>query len=336
MPVASPQHAPGGHERPRERKHTKMSKCLIVGSVALDSIETPHGTVNAALGGSASYASASASYFTDVSIVGVVGTDFDPAHIAKFRSRGIDLSGLETVEGKTFHWSGYYEREMNQAHTHTTELNVFADFSPKLTEEQCNAEFVFLANIHPALQLDVLNKINKPRLVAIDTMNYWIEGQKQLLTKVVERCDILLVNDQEARQFCEKVNLIECGRDLLKLGPRTIVLKKGEHGALLFQKDRIVFFPAYPLENIKDPTGAGDTFAGGMVGYLARLGEVTDDNLVRGVLAGTCMASFVVEQFSLDRLLTVTDEELAQRASRIYEMVRLPQVDPSTFVPRKV
>lgn len=313
-----------------------MSKTLIVGSVALDSVETPHGKVDAALGGSASYASVAASYFNEVSIVGVVGTDFDPAHIAKLKSRGIDLSGMETVEGKTFHWSGYYERDMNQAFTHTTELNVFADFSPKLTEEQHQAEFVFLANIHPALQLDVLNKIAKPRLVAVDTMNYWIEGQKQLLTKVVERCDILLVNDQEARQFCEKVNLIECGRELLNLGPRTIVLKKGEHGALLFQKDRIVFFPAYPLEKIKDPTGAGDTFAGGMVGYLSRLGEITDDNLVRGVLAGTCMASFVVEDFSLDRLLTVTNEELEERASRIFQMVRLPEVDPASLVGRPV
>lgn len=311
-----------------------MSKTLIVGSVALDSVETPHGKVDAALGGSASFASVAASYFNDVSIVGVVGTDFDSSHIGKFRSRDIDLSGLETVEGKTFHWSGYYERDMNQAFTHTTELNVFADFSPKLTEEQRQAEFVFLANIHPALQLDVLNKIANPRVVAVDTMNYWIEGQKQLLTKVVERCDILLVNDQEARQFCEKVNLIECGRDLLKLGPRTIVLKKGEHGALLFQKDRIVYFPAYPLENIKDPTGAGDTFAGGMVGYLSRLGEITDDNLVRGVLAGTCMASFVVEDFSLDRLLTVTNEELEQRAARIYEMVNLPRIDPASLVSR--
>lgn len=311
-----------------------MSKALIVGSVALDSVETPHGKVDAALGGSASFASVSASYFSEVSIVGVVGTDFDPAHIQKFRSRGIDLSGLETVEGRTFHWSGYYEREMNQAHTHTTELNVFADFSPKLTEEQSNADFVFLANIHPGLQLDVLNKISNPKIVAVDTMNFWIEGQKQILTKVIERSDILLFNEQEARQFCEKVNLIECGRELLKLGPRTIVLKKGEHGALLFQKDRIVHFPAYPLENIKDPTGAGDSFAGGMIGYLARLENVTDDNLVRGVLAGTCMASFVVEDFSLGRLLTITAEELAERSHRIYEMVRLPEIDAASLLPR--
>lgn len=311
-----------------------MSKALIVGSVALDSVETPHGKVEAALGGSASFASISASYFTDVSIVGVVGTDFNPAYIDKFKSRGIDLSGLETVEGKTFHWSGYYERDMNQAHTHTTELNVFAEFSPKLTDEQSNADFVFLANIHPGLQLDVLNKINKPKVVAVDTMNFWIEGQKQLLTKVIERCDILLFNEQEARQFCEKVNLIECGRELLEIGPRTVVLKKGEHGALLFQKGRIVYFPAYPLENIKDPTGAGDSFAGGMIGYLARLEDVTDDNLVRGVLAGTCMASFVVEDFSLGALMTIQAEELAARSARIYEMVRLPEVDAGTFVPR--
>jgi sugar/nucleoside kinase (ribokinase family) len=208
-------------------------------------------------------------------------------------------------------------------------LNVFAEFSPKLTEAQRNAEFLFLANIHPALQLDVLNKMKAPRLVAIDTMNFWIEGQKQLLTEVIRRCDILLVNEGEARQYCEKVNLIECGRELLQLGPKTVVLKKGEHGALLFQRNRIVFFPAFPLEKLKDPTGAGDTFAGGMVGAMSRLGEVNDDNLVRGVLAGTCMASFVVEDFSLDRLLTIKPGEVEERAARIHEMMRLPAVDPS-------
>lgn len=314
-----------------------MSKALIVGSVALDSVETPHGKRGRALGGSASYASVSASYFTDVTMVGVVGSDFEQAHFDKFKSRGIDLAGLEVVEGgKTFHWSGYYERDMAEAHTNTTELNVFADFRPRLTEEQKNAQFVFLANIHPALQLDVLEQVKKPRLVAVDTMNFWIDGEKQTLTEVIKRCDIVLVNEGEARQYCEKVNLIECGRELLKLGPKTIVLKKGEHGALLFQEGRVVFFPAFPLESLKDPTGAGDTFAGGLIGYLARLGDVSNENLVRGVHLGTCMASFVVQEFSLDRLLSIEPGELAHRADTLHEMVRLPNLDPLTLEPREL
>lgn len=308
-----------------------MPKALIVGSVALDSVETPHGKRDAALGGSASYASVSASYFTEVSMVGVVGRDFSDTHLEKFRRRGIDMSGLEVADGKTFHWSGYYTRDMNQAHTHTTELNVFANFRPKLKDEHRDIPFVFLANIHPALQLEVLNQVRNPKLVAVDTMNFWIEGEKQVLTEVIKRCDILLVNEQEARQYCEKVNLIECGRELLELGPRTVVLKKGEHGALLFQKGRIIFFPAFPLDTLKDPTGAGDTFAGALVGYLARLGEVNDDNLVRGVHLGSCMASFVVEDFSLDRLMTIENGELKARADVVHEMVKLPALDPVTL-----
>ena len=307
-----------------------MTKALIVGSVALDSVETPHGSVAAALGGSASYASVAASYFTDVGMVGVVGKDFDPAHIAKFRGRSINMDGLQIVEGKTFHWSGYYQREMNQAHTNTTELNVFADFRPKLTDAQREIPFLFLANIHPALQLDVLNQMKRPKLVAIDTMNFWIEGQKQLLTEVIKRCDILLVNEGESRQYCEKVNLIECGRELLNLGPKTVVMKKGEHGAVLFQKDRMIFFPAFPLAQLKDPTGAGDTFAGALVGYLARLGEINDDNLVRAVHVGTCMASFAVEDFSLDRLLTVNKDELISRVNTVRSMVQLPEIAHSS------
>lgn len=310
-----------------------MADALIVGSVALDSIETPHGTVHQALGGSASYASVSASFFTKVSMVGVVGRDFPQKAIENFKRRGIDLSGLEIQDGKTFHWSGYYTRDMNQAHTNTTELNVFANFRPRLTDAQRETPYLFLANIHPALQLDVLNQMKtRPRVVAVDTMNFWIEGEKQALTEVIKRSDILLVNEGEARQFCEKVNLIECGNDLLKLGPRTIVLKKGEHGALLFQKDRVVFFPAYPLSKLKDPTGAGDTFAGGMVGYLARLDDASDDNLVRAVHVGTTMASFVVEEFSMERLLNIPPGEAMARVNTLHEMVRLPAIAADSLV----
>jgi sugar/nucleoside kinase (ribokinase family) len=311
-----------------------MSKALIVGSLALDSIETPHGKVDAALGGSCSYASVSASYFTDVSIVGVVGTDFPAEAIEHFKRRRIDLSGVKYEDGKTFHWSGYYTREMNQAITNTTELNVFAHFKPVLSEAQRDIPYVFLANIHPELQLDVLTQIRRPKLVAVDTMNFWIEGYKQQLTEVIRKSDILLVNEGESRQYCEKVNLIECGRELLSLGPKTVVLKKGEHGAMLFQKDRIVHFPAFPLDKLKDPTGAGDTFAGAMVGYLAGLDSITDDDLVRAVHVGSCMASFVVEEFSLKRLLNIAPGELAGRCERLHSMVRLPALAPQTLADR--
>ncbi len=308
-----------------------MSKALIIGSVAIDSVESPHGKVERALGGSASFASVSASYFTEVSLVGVVGEDFTQEYMEPLEKRGIDLTGIEKAKGKTFHWSGYYLRDMAQAYTNTTELNVFADFSPKLTAEQRKTPFVFLANIHPEIQLDVLSQMENPQMVALDTMNLWIESEKSKLTEVIKQVDLLLVNDGEAQQYCEKVNLIECGRELLALGPKTVVLKKGEHGALLFQDDRVVYFPAFPLENVKDPTGAGDTFAGGLIGYLARLGEVNGDNLIRGVHLGSCMASFVVEDFSLGRLMRIEPGELASRADTIHEMVRLPDIDPMTL-----
>lgn len=313
-----------------------MPQALVVGSVALDTIETPHGTVQAALGGSCSYASTSASFFTEVSMVGVVGRDFAQEHIEKFKSRGIDLAGLEIADGKTFHWSGYYERDMNQAHTNTTELNVFANFQPKLTPDQRKTPFVFLANIHPKLQLDVLDQMDSPKLVALDTMNFWIEGEKQTLTEVFKRVDVLLVNEGEARQYCEKVNLIECGKELLEIGPHTIVIKKGEHGALMFRKEGIHFFPAYPLDKLKDPTGAGDTFAGGMIGYLARLGEVNQENLVRSIHVGTCMASFVVEDFSLDRLLAISEGELKARTEYVAHMTALPALAAETLVDSRV
>ncbi len=311
-----------------------MAKALIVGSVALDTIETPHGTAERILGGSASFGSYAASYFTDVSIVGVVGEDFPPEAIDQFKARGIGVEGLEVREGKTFHWSGRYEYDMNEAHTKATELNVFADFRPKLTAEQRKTPYVFLANIHPQLQLDVLEQMEAPKLVAVDTMNFWIEGFKKELTGVIERCDFLLMNDGEARQFCEKPNLIECGRELRRLGPSTVAIKKGEHGALLFHNGGISFFPSYPVMELKDPTGAGDTFAGALIGYLARKDDTGADNLVRAVQAGTCMASFVVEDFSLTRVANLGPGELRERVAMLREMVRLPEPDEAALESR--
>lgn len=311
-----------------------MAKALIVGSVALDSIETPQGKQERILGGSASFGSVAASYFTEVTLVGVVGKDFPQAPIEQFQERGIDLAGLEVRDGKTFHWSGYYERDMNQAFTNKTELNVFAEFSPKLTEEQKDVPYVFLANIHPGLQLDVLRQMRAPKFVAVDTMNLWIETTREELTEVIKRCDFLLMNEGEARQYCEKVNLIECGRELLKLGPSSVAIKKGEHGALLFQGEDIYFFPSYPVTELVDPTGAGDTFAGGLIGYLARTDDPSPENLVRAVQVGTCMASFVVEDFSLARVANLQPEELKDRVAALRRMILLPEPEAPALVSR--
>lgn len=310
-----------------------MSKALIIGSIALDTIETPHGSVERILGGSASYGGVSASYFTGVSLVGVIGEDFPEEHVDRLKSRGIDFSGVERVSGgKTFHWTGKYEGDMNQAITIDTELGVFAEFQPKLTEEQKNTPYIFLANIHPALQLDVLKQVNNPKFVCVDTMNLWIEHEKGALTEVLKKVDLILMNDQEARMFTGKANLIECAKDLLALGPQTVAIKKGEHGALLFQKDRVVFFPAYPLENVKDPTGAGDTFAGGMIGYLARTDSLTAQDFASAIHVGTCMASFVVEDFSIRRTIDIKPGELKERTDRVLEMVSLEPLDESRLV----
>ncbi len=311
-----------------------MAKALIVGSVALDTIQTPHGTGERILGGSASFGSVAASYFTEVSMVGVVGTDFPGSAVEQFKARGIDVQGLEMREGRTFHWSGYYEYDMNQAHTNATELNVFADFSPRLSAEQRKIPYVFLANIHPQLQLDVLEQMESPRLVAIDTMNFWIEGYKEELTQVIQRSDFLLMNDGEARQYCECPNLIECGQRLRALGPSTVAIKKGEHGALLFHDGGLSFFPSYPVIELKDPTGAGDTFAGALIGYLARKDDTGPDNLVRAVQAGTCMASFVVEDFSLTRVANLGPGELRERVATLRNMVRLPEPDEEALESR--
>ncbi len=308
-----------------------MSHALVIGSVALDSVETPHGKVDHALGGSASYGSVAASYFVPTSLVAVVGRDFSTAHIDEFRNRGIDVEGLQIVDGETFRWSGYYERTMAQAHTNTTCLNVFEHFRPSLTPAQAESPFVFLANIHPELQLSVLDQLKNPELVALDTMNFWIEGTKSELTKVIKRVSLLLMNEDEARQYCETTNLIEAGHALRQLGPRAVVIKKGEHGALVFLGDGYFSVPAFPVQSLKDPTGAGDTFAGAMVGYLARLGSASDDNIRRAVTVGSILASFVVEDFSLRRTLSIGPDEIQQRLAMLLKMMTVPAMDAGTL-----
>jgi len=298
-----------------------MSKVLIVGSIGLDDLETPFGKRERVLGGSVSYASIAASLFSPVNMVGVVGQDFPSIYVDLFKSRGININGLEFREGNTFKWKGYYEYDMNQAHTLETHLNVFADFNPVLPQEYIDSDFVFLANIHPSLQLNVLDQIKTPKFTMVDTMNLWISTTKNELLDVIKRVNMVLLNEGEARQLCETPNLVAAANQILEMGPDFVIIKKGEHGALMFDKMGEIFSsPAYPLELIKDPTGAGDTFAGGFIGYLSHAEEITSSNLRKAVIIGSALASFTAEDFSLDKLKTISFVDLQERYSEFEKL----------------
>lgn len=287
---------------------------LIVGSMALDSVRTPAGEVTDALGGAADYASVAASFFAPVQLVGVVGDDFPREHLSFLKSRNVDLTGVQTVAGgKTFRWSGYYDFDLNIAHTLSTELNVFADFKPVLPESYRSAKYVFLANIDPTLQLDVLNQVESPVLTVCDTMNYWIEGKRKELIAVLERVDMAFMNDAEARQLTGLMSTVKAAKAIQQIGPKRVIIKKGEHGALLFDGDEHFSAPSFPLEDIVDPTGAGDTFAGGFMGYVASRDDISPRTLRRAVIYGSVMASFDVEDFSLNRMRRLGDHEIATR-----------------------
>jgi sugar/nucleoside kinase (ribokinase family) len=300
----------------------KDGPVLIVGSVAYDSVRTPFGEMKEVLGGAASYASVAASFFAPVRLVAVVGEDFSEGHVMQLAQRNIDLTGLQRARGKTFRWAGYYEYDLNQAHTTATELNVFREFRPALPASYRESPYVFLANIDPALQLSVLDQVRRPKLVVCDTMNYWIESARDKLLEVLARCDIALMNEAEARELCKEGNLMAAARAVLNLGPGVVIIKKGEHGAIMRSRDAYFAAPGYPLEEIRDPTGAGDTFAGGLVGYLARCGDTTEEALRRAIIAGSVMASFTVEDFSLNRLFSLSPEEVAERYNEIVAMTR--------------
>ncbi len=277
---------------------------LVVGSVALDTVETPFGSVKDALGGSAVYISAAASYFTSpVRLVGVVGDDFPKEHIQFLESRQIDIDGLQIVRGKkTFRWGGKYHYDLNVRDTLFTELNVFKDFDPVIPSTYKTSSYVCLGNIDPLLQRKILRQINRPRLVVGDTMNYWIETKPAELAETMKSMDVLIVNDSEARLLTNEPNLIKAAKKIIKIGPRIVIIKKGEHGATLVTEETIFSAPAYPLENIFDPTGAGDAFAGGFIGWLARTDDVSVNNLKRAVVYGSTLASFCVEKFSIESL----------------------------------
>jgi sugar/nucleoside kinase (ribokinase family) len=286
---------------------------LVVGSVAFDSVKTPFGEVEEVLGGSGTYFSTSASFFTDVKMVAVVGEDFPAEHLDFLRSRKIDLEGLKTAQGKTFRWKGRYDYDLNEAHTLETHLNVFESFQPDLPQGYRDAEYVFLANIDPELQLEVLNQVRSPKLVACDTMNFWIGGKRDSLLKTLRHVDILLINEGETRQLAQEPNLVKAARSILAMGPKTLVVKRGEYGVIMFTEHSIFSAPAYPLESVFDPTGAGDTFAGGFMGFMVATRNLSESNMRQAIVFGSAMASFVVEDFSLGRMKKLEYGEIEER-----------------------
>src|SRR2546425_1065099 len=293
---------------------------LVVGSVAFDSIETPFGRAEGVLGGSATFFSVAASWFDRVNLVAVVGEDFGEKRVDLSPRRSIDTAGLERASGKTFRWQGEYAGDMNEARTLDTQLNVFQHFAPKIPEKFLGSEYVFLGNIDPVLQLHVRRQLTGARLVACDSMNFWIKGKAEDLKKTLATVDALVVNDAEARMLTGERNLKRAADSIRRLGPRMVVIKRGEHGATLFADDSTFTVPAYPLEVVRDPTGAGDTFAGGFLGHLARTGDLSEGNLRRALVYGSVMASFAVEEFGVDRMLRLGAAEIEERFREIKEL----------------
>ncbi|MGH7475010.1 MAG: PfkB family carbohydrate kinase [Longimicrobiales bacterium] len=304
---------------------------LVVGSVALDTVTTPFGTAEETLGGSAVFFSASAAHFCSVRLVGVIGDDFPEESLEFLVERGVDLAGLTRADGESFRWSGEYSYDLNTARTRETRLGVFADFKPTIPEAFRGSDWVFLGNIHPQLQLDVLKQVRSPRLVACDTMNYWISSERTALIRLLRRVGVLLVNDAEIRALSGEHNLLRAARWVHEHGPGIVVVKKGEHGAMLFHRDVMFFAPGFPLEDIFDPTGAGDAFAGGFLGALARCGSSAPPDLKRAMIYGSVMGSFAVERFGVERLKTLRAEEVEDRVRHFRELTSFEQVVPEAL-----
>jgi len=296
---------------------------LVVGSVAFDALESPYGKVARALGGAATYFAVAASFFTHVNLVGIVGDDFTEADARIFHGRTIDIDGLERATGKTFFWAGRYSQNLNERVTLATELNVFAEFKPRLPEQYRDSKFVFLANIAPELQRDVLLQVKKrPKIAALDTMNYWIERSNAELRETLKHVDILMINDSETRELSNEHNLLRAAKHIFKMGPATLVVKRGEYGAMMVDKRGVFCVPAFPLEEPHDPTGAGDSFAGGFMGYLAGNRDKADASLRRAMVYGSVMGSFAVEKFGLDRLRHLKKREIHARARHFAKLTQ--------------
>lgn len=291
----------------------KRESVLIVGSLAFDDLEMPSGVFNDVLGGAATYSSITASLLTPVRLVGVVGEDFPAAVLEDLKKRGVDTAGVEHAKGKSFRWRGKYAHDLSSRETLDTQLGVFADFRPKIPAQFRSTPFVLLGNIHPALQLEVLNQVEKPKLVMADTMNLWIKTEPKLLGELLTKIDLLVINDEEARDLTGIHNIVKTAVDIRKRGPKRLIIKRGEHGALYFDDAGMFFAPGYPLEEVLDPTGAGDSFAGGLLGYIARVGEVDHATLRKAIYFGSAMGSFCVEGIGPKRLLDVKAKDLAER-----------------------
>lgn len=292
-----------------------MSKLLIVGTVAFDAIETPFGKTDKILGGAATYIGLSAANFkTESAIVSVVGHDFPEKYLDLLREKNINLDGLEVVpDGKTFFWKGRYHNDMNTRDTLDTQLNVLADFEPQVPENYKNSEIIMLGNLHPAVQLSVIEQLTDPKLIILDTMNFWMDTTLDLLKEVITKVDVITINDEEARQLSGEYSLVKAARAIHKMGPKYVVIKKGEHGALLFYKDEVFFAPALPLEEVFDPTGAGDTFAGGFSGYLAETQDISFENMKKAIIYGSNLASFCVEKFGTEKMQSLDIDDINQR-----------------------
>ena len=295
--------------------------------MAFDSVETPFGKVEEAIGGSAMFFSTSASYFNQIQLVAVVGDDFPEREIDFLKSREIDCKGLHRAKGKTFRWEGKYGFDLNEAITLDTQLNVFGDFHPKLPEDYRDAESVFLANIDPDLQLEVLEQVRNPRFVAVDTMNFWIDSKRDRLEMVISKVDMVIINEGEARKIAGEANMVQAARKIQAMGPRFVVIKRGEYGALCFAEEEIFFAPAYPLESVYDPTGAGDTFAGGLLGYLTSREEIGPRDLRQATVVGCVMASFCVEDFSLNAMRGLTPAMIEKRFRMFEELARFDSLE---------
>lgn len=292
-----------------------MGKLVIVGTVAFDAIETPFGKTDKVIGGAATYIGLAASQFNaDSTIVSIVGGDFPKEDLKMMQDKGMNLSGLEIVEdGKSFFWSGKYHNDMNTRDTLITDLNVLADFVPKVPENYRDAEVVMLGNLHPNVQMSVVEQMRNPKLIVLDTMNFWMDNAWEDLMKVIAKIDVITINDEEARQLSGEYSLVKAAKKIMGYGPRVVVIKKGEHGALLFDRDDVFFAPALPLREVFDPTGAGDTFAGGFVGYLSRTQDYSFENMKNAVIQGSVLASFCVEKFGTERMINLTKKEMRQR-----------------------
>jgi sugar/nucleoside kinase (ribokinase family) len=308
------------------KTETKASSLLVVGSVGLDDVETRAGKRTSVLGGAASYFSVAASFLSPPRMVAVVGTDFPAAHTALFENHGVDLAGLERVPGETFRWSGVYSPDFMSRTTLDTRLNVFSDFNPKLPAAWGQSEFVFLANIDPKLQLGVLEQAGKPKFVACDTMNFWISGKRADLLALLSRVDMLLLNDEEARQLSGEANLPAAARAIRAMGPSAVIIKRGDAGALLFHEAGVFAAPAFPIENVVDPTGAGDSFAGGFMGWLAHSGSTTPASIRTAMIMGSVLASFAVEDFSLDRFRTLDLTQIRERFQAFADLVHFEKI----------